>query len=350
VRPFEYRRAEDVAGAVAAVADHPDAVYLAGGTNLVDHMKLGVATPSLVVDIGHLPLDQIVELPDGTVRIGATVRNSDLAAHFMIRQRYPVLAQALLAGASGQLRNLATTAGNLLQRTRCVYFQDVSMPCNKRDLGSGCAAREGYARYHAILGGSAGCSAVHPSDMAVAMAALDASVVLMGSTGERSIRLVDLHRLPGDTPDRDTVLTHGELITAVDLPQLSFSQHSAYRKVRDRASYAFALISVAAALDLSDGRNAAGSPTIRDVRIAFGGVAHKPWRATAAENLLRGAAASVENFREAADVELAQAEALNDNAFKITMVRNTVASLLADLTRRQVGDIGGDRAGQEQKP
>ena len=350
MRPFEYRRAEDVAGAVAAVADHPDAVYLGGGTNLVDHMKLGVATPSLVVDIGHLPLDQIVELPDGTVRIGATVRNSDLAAHLMIRQRYPVLAQALLAGASGQLRNLATTAGNLLQRTRCVYFQDVSMPCNKRDLGSGCAAREGYARYHAILGGSAGCIAVHPSDMAVAMAALDASVVVTGSTGDRSIRLVDLHRLPGDAPHRDTVLTHGELITAVDLPPCSFSHHSAYRKVRDRASYAFALISVAAALDLSDGRNAAGSPTIRDVRIAFGGVAHKPWRATAAENLLRGAAASVENFREAADVELAQAEALNDNAFKITMVRNTVASLLADLTRRQVGDIGGDLAGQEQKP
>jgi xanthine dehydrogenase YagS FAD-binding subunit len=350
VRPFEYRRAEDVAGAVAAVADHPDAVYLAGGTNLVDHMKLGVATPSLVVDIGHLPLDQIVELPDGTVRIGATVRNSDLAAHLMIRQRYPVLAQALLAGASGQLRNLATTAGNLLQRTRCVYFQDVSMPCNKRDLGSGCAAREGYARYHAILGGSAGCIAVHPSDMAVAMAALDASVVVTGSTGERSIRLVDLHRLPGDTPHRDTVLTHGELITAVDLPPFSFSRHSAYRKVRDRASYAFALISVAAALDLSDHRDGAGGPTIRDVRIAFGGVAHKPWRATAAENFLRGAAASVENFREAADVELARAEALNDNAFKISMVRNTVASLLADLTRRQVGDIGGDLAAKEQNP
>ena len=350
MRPFEYRRAEDVAGAVAAVADHPDAVYLAGGTNLVDHMKLGVATPSLVVDIGHLPLDQIVELPDGTVRIGATVRNSDLAAHLMIRQRYPVLAQALLAGASGQLRNLATTAGNLLQRTRCVYFQDVSMPCNKRDLGSGCAAREGYARYHAILGGSAGCIAVHPSDMAVAMAALDASVVVTGSTGERSIRLVDLHRLPGDTPHRDTVLTHGELITAVDLPPFSFSRHSAYRKVRDRASYAFALISVAAALDLSDHRDGAGGPTIRDVRIAFGGVAHKPWRATAAENFLRGAAASVENFREAADVELARAEALNDNAFKISMVRNTVASLLADLTRRQVGDIGGDLAAKEQNP
>lgn len=348
--PFEYLRAEDVAGAVAAVTEHPDAVYLAGGTNLVDRMKLGVATPSLVVDISHLPLDQIVELADGTVRIGALVRNSDLAAHLLIRQKYPVLSQALLAGASGQLRNLATTAGNLLQRTRCVYFQDVSMPCNKRDPGSGCSAREGYARYQAILGASAGCVAVHPSDMAVAMAALDASVVVTGRTGERSIRLTDLHRLPGDAPHRDTVLTHGELITAVDLPQLSFSQHSAYRKVRDRASYAFALISVAAALDLSDRRDAAGSPTIRDVRIAFGGVAHKPWRATAAENFLRGAAASVENFREAADVELAQAETLNDNAFKVTMVRNTVGFLLADLTRRQVGDGGGDLAGQEQKP
>lgn len=347
--PFDYVRADDIEGAVAAVADDPDAVFLAGGTNLVDHMKLGIATPNLVVDISHLPLDQIVQLPDGTVRIGAIVRNSDLAAHFLIRQRYPVLSQALLAGASGQLRNLATTAGNLLQRTRCVYFQDVSMPCNKRDPGLGCSAREGYTRYHAILGASAGCVAVHPSDMAVAMAALDASVIVTGRTGERRIRLKDLHRLPGDTPDRDTVLTHGELITAVDLPPLSFSQHSAYRKVRDRASYAFALISVAAALDLSDRREAAGSPTIRDVRIAFGGVAHKPWRAITAENFLRGATASVENFREAADVELAQAEALNDNAFKVTMVRNTVVSLLADLTRRQVEDVGGELAGQEQK-
>jgi xanthine dehydrogenase YagS FAD-binding subunit len=350
VMPFEYLRAEDVAGAVAAVTEQPAAVYLAGGTNLVDHMKLGIATPNLVVDISHLPLDQIVELADGTVRIGAIVRNSDLAAHPLIRQRYPVLSQALLAGASGQLRNLATTAGNLLQRTRCVYFQDVSMPCNKRAPGSGCSAREGYTRYHAILGASAGCVAVHPSDMAVAMAALDVSVIVTGRTGERRIRLNDLHRLPGDTPHRDTVLTHGELITAVDLSPLSFSQHSAYRKVRDRASYAFALISVAAALDLSERRDAAGGPTVRDVRIALGGVAHKPWRATAAENFLRGAAASVENFREAAEVELVQAEALNDNAFKVTMVGNTVVSLLADLTRRQVEDVGGDLGGQEQKP
>jgi len=350
VMPFDFLRADDVAGAVAAVTDHPDAVYLAGGTNLVDHMKLGVAAPTLVVDISHLPLDQIVEMPDGTLRIGATVRNSDLAAHLLIRQRYPVLSQALLAGASGQLRNLATTAGNLLQRTRCVYFQDVTMPCNKRELGSGCSAREGYTRYHAILGASADCVAVHPSDMAVAMAALDASVVVTGRTGERRIQLNDLLRLPGDTPNRDTVLTRGELITAVDLPQLSFSQHSAYRKVRDRASYAFALISVAAALDLSDSGDAAGGPIIRDVRIAFGGVAHKPWRATAAENFLRTAAATMENFREAADLELAQAKTLNDNAFKVAMVRNTVASLLADLTRRCVRDAGGEFAGQEQKP
>lgn len=347
--PFEFLRAEDIAGAVAAVTENRDAVYLAGGTNLVDRMKLGVATPSLVVDISHLPLDQIVELPDGTVRIGAMVRNSDLAAHLLIRQRYPVLSQALLAGASGQLRNLATTAGNLLQRTRCVYFQDVSMPCNKRNPGSGCSALEGYTRYHAILGASTGCVAVHPSDMAVAMAALDASVIVTGITGERSIRLNDLHRLPGDTPHQDTVLTHGELITAVEVPQLSYSQHSAYRKVRDRASYAFALSSVAAALNLSDPSDAAGSRTIRDVRIAFGGVAHKPWRASAAENFLRGAAATEANFRAAADVELAEAETLNDNAFKVTMIRNTVAALLADLTRRRVGDAGGDLAGHGQK-
>ena len=302
----------------------------------------------MVVDISHLPLDQIVELPDGTVRIGALVRNSDLAAHLLIRQRYPVLSQALLAGASGQLRNLATTAGNLLQRTRCVYFQDVSMPCNKRDPGSGCSAREGYTRYHAILGASAGCVAVHPSDMAVAMAALDASVVVTGRTGERRIRLTTCTAFPR-RPHRDTVLRHGELITAVDLPG------SRSHNTPPTARSAIVLRTPCPDLrcgcpGLSDHRDAAGGPTVRDVRIAFGGVAHKPWRATAAENFLRGAAASVENSREAADVELAQAEPLHDNAFKITMVRNTVASLLADLTRRQVGDEDGDLAGQEQKP
>lgn len=212
--PFEYRRADDAAGAVATVAGRPGAAFLAGGTNLVDHMKLGVASPDLLVDVTRLPLDRVEPLPGGGVRIGAAVRNSDLAADPLIRASYPALSQALLAGASGQLRNLATTGGNLLQRTRCVYFQDVTTPCNKRDPGSGCSAIGGWTRYHAILGASEHCVAVHPSDMAVAMAALDASVVVLGARGERTIPLVDLHRLPGDEPQRDTVLEHGELITA----------------------------------------------------------------------------------------------------------------------------------------
>ncbi len=283
--PFDYQRAEDTAGAVATVTGRPDAVFLGGGTNLVDHMKLGVASPELLVDVSRLPLDEVTELPgdageQGGVRIGATVRNSDLAAHPLIRARYPVLSKALLAGASGQLRNLATTGGNLLQRTRCVYFQDVTTPCNKREPGSGCSAigAGAYTRYHAILGASEHCVAVHPSDMGVAMAALDATVVVLGADGERTIPISDFHRLPGEHPERDTTLGHGELITSVDVPALAGSYRSTYRKVRDRASYAFALVSVAAALDVADG-------TVRDARIALGGVAHKPWRATRAEEV-----------------------------------------------------------------
>jgi xanthine dehydrogenase YagS FAD-binding subunit len=290
-------------------------------------MKLGIAAPDLLVDVTRLPFDRIEDLPGGGLRIGAALRNSDLAADARVRARYPVLAQALLAGASGQLRNLATTAGNLLQRTRCDYFQDVTTPCNKRRPGSGCSAREGYTRYHAILGASEHCVAVHPSDMAVAMTALDASVAVLGKGGERSIQLVDFHRLPGDAPQHDTVLDHGDLIVAVDLPDLPFAARSAYRKVRDRASYAFALVSVAAALDLADGR-------IRDVRIALGGVAHKPWRASRAEAALRGAPATVESFRRAADAELADARPLRDNGFKVPMTRNTLVAVLRDLTAR----------------
>jgi xanthine dehydrogenase YagS FAD-binding subunit len=325
VNPFAYQRAADAAGAVAAVAGRPNAAFLGGGTNLVDHMKLGVASPDLLVDVTRLPFDRIEELPDGGVRIGAGVRNSDLAADPLIRRRYPVLSQALLAGASGQLRNLATTGGNLLQRTRCVYFQDLATPCNKREPGTGCSAIGGYTRYHAILGASEHCVAVHPSDMAVAMAALDATVVVLSKAGERHIPLVTLHRLPGDAPQRDTILDHGDLITAVELPALPFAARSAYRKVRDRASYAFALVSVAAALDIRDG-------AIRDARIALGGVAHKPWRARRTEAALRGAAATAESFHRAAEAELADARPLPGNAFKVPMIRNTLVAVLRDLT------------------
>jgi xanthine dehydrogenase YagS FAD-binding subunit len=325
MNPFAYERAVDAASAVAKVSGHPGAAFLGAGTNLVDHMKLGIAAPDLLVDVTRLPFDRIESLAGGGVRIGAGVRNSDLAADPVIRARYKVLSQALLAGASGQLRNLATTGGNLLQRTRCVYFQDLTTPCNKRQPGTGCSAIDGYTRYHAILGASEHCVAVHPSDMAVAMAALDAAVVVLGRGGERSIPLVDFHRLPGDAPHRDTVLEHGELIVAVDLPDLAVAARSAYRKVRDRASYAFALVSVAAALEVQGG-------VVRDARIALGGVAHKPWRAARAEAALRGAAATEESFRRAADAELTDARPLRDNGFKVAMARNTIVTVLRDLT------------------
>jgi xanthine dehydrogenase YagS FAD-binding subunit len=322
--PFRYERASDARSAVATLTAAPRGAYLGGGTNLVDLMKLGVATPELLVDVARLPYDSVDVLADGTVRIGASVKNSVLAADRTIRTRYPVLSQALLSAASGQLRNLATTGGNLLQRTRCLYFQDVTKPCNKRRPGSGCPAREGFHRNLAILGASEACIATHPSDMAVAMAALDAIVRVQGPAGERAIPLTEFHRLPGDEPQRDTVLEHGELITAVDLPPLPFAARSRYRKVRDRASYAFALVSVAAALDLDGGR-------VRDVRIALGGVAHKPWRATQAENALRGAAADEQTFRRAIDAELAEARPLRENAFKVPLARNVVVRTLLEL-------------------
>ena len=328
MKPFRYERASDAESAIALLAQAPNGVFLAGGTNLVDHLKLGVSQPDLLVDITHLPFDRIEPLPDGGVRIGALVRNSDLAADRTIRTHYPLLAQALLAGASGQLRNLATTGGNLLQRTRCVYFQDVTKPCNKRVPGSGCPAREGYHRELAILDTSQTCIATHPSDMAVALAALDASVRIVGPQGERALPLVDLYRLPGEEPQRDTVLSHGELITAVDLPPLAFAARSHYRKIRDRASYAFALVSVAAALDVEGG-------VVRDVRLALGGVAHKPWRALRAETVLRGARATEEVFGRAAEAELADAQPLPGNAFKIPLARNILVRTLLDLTREE---------------
>jgi xanthine dehydrogenase YagS FAD-binding subunit len=324
VQPFQYQQPADAAGAVATVDADDDAVFLGGGTNLVDLMKLGVETPGLLIDVTRLPMDRIEPTADGGLRIGAGVRNSDLAADSRVHTEYPVLSQALLAGASGQLRNMATVGGNLLQRTRCLYFQDVTKPCNKRQPGSGCPARAGDHRNLAILGGSEHCIATRPSDMAVALAALGAVVHVLGAEGPRAVDLASLYRLPGDEPDRDTTLARSDLITAVELPPLSFARRSAYRKVRDRASYAFAVTSVAAALDVADG-------TVRDVRLALGAVAPMPWRARRAEQALRGQPATPENFRRAADAELADAAPLRDNAFKVPLVSNVVTAVLSQL-------------------
>ncbi|WP_433336669.1 FAD binding domain-containing protein [Spirillospora sp. CA-294931] len=329
MNPFEYERADDPGRAVATVAARPGAMFLGAGTNLVDHLKLGVERPDLLVDVTRLALDRIEPRPGGGVRVGATARNSDVAAHPLIRERYPVLASALLAGASGQLRNVATTGGNLLQRTRCPYFRDVTTPCNKRTPGAGCSALEGHNRDHAILGASEHCVAVHPSDMAVALTAVDAEVRILGPAGERALPVADLYRAPGDAPDRDTVLAHGELITAVDLPDLPMAARSAYRKVRDRASFAFALVSVAAAVEVRDG-------VITASRVVFGGVAHRPWRAHRTEEALRGASAADEAaFRAAADAELAAARPLAHNAYKVPMARNVLVSVLRGLTREE---------------
>ena len=306
MQPFRYERATDVGGAVTAIGG--GAKVLAGGTNLVDLMRLGVERPSLVVDVSRLPLDTIDAAPDGSLRIGANVRNSDLAADRRVRTRYPMLAQALLSGASGQLRNMVTTGGNLLQRTRCPYFQDVTKPCNKREPGTGCPARKGEHHNLAILGHSEHCVATHPSDMAVALAALDAVVRVTGPAGEREIPLVDFHRLPEDAPQHDTVLQASELVTAVDVPAL-----------------AFALVSVAAAIETGDDGNVA------DCRIAYGGIAHKPWRAKRAEEALRGGPATADAFGAAADAELHDAAPLRDNGFKLLLARNLLVRVLTDL-------------------
>jgi xanthine dehydrogenase YagS FAD-binding subunit len=326
VRPFAYERAADPATAIALVGGARSARYLAGGTNLVDLMKLEVETPELLVDVRDLGLDAIEPGEDGGLRIGAGVTNSALAADRAVRERYPLLAQSLLAGASGQLRNVATVGGNLLQRTRCAYFQDATKPCNKRRPGSGCPAREGDHRNLAVLGHSAACVATHPSDMAVALAAIGATVRVLGPGGERTVPMPGLHRLPGEEPQRDTVLEPGELIVAVELPPLPMAARSAYRKVRDRASYAFAVVSAAVAVEVADG-------AIRDCRIAFGGLAHVPWRAERAEAALRGAAAGEDAFRAAADAELAAAEPLRDNAFKVPLARNMLVATLAEVCR-----------------
>ncbi|GHG20491.1 FAD binding domain-containing protein [Streptomyces albogriseolus] len=324
MREFDYRRADDVTGAVALLDADPDARYLGGGTNLVDLMKNGVETPARLVDIRSLPLDRIGTDDDGGVRIGATVTNSDLAAHPLIRERYPALAQAVLAGASGQLRTMATVGGNLLQRTRCGYFTDITRPCNKREPGSGCPAIEGEHHNHAVLGASEHCVAVHPSDMGVALTAFDAVVSWRTADGADEAPLTDFYLPVGDTPHRETVLPPGALITHVTLPPARVAARSRYRKVRERASYAFAIGSVAAALEVDDG-------VIRDARLALGAVASRPWRARLAERILVGAPATAEYFAVAADAELAAARPLPHNGYKVTLLRNLVVAVLTEL-------------------
>jgi xanthine dehydrogenase YagS FAD-binding subunit len=332
MNPFTYSRAADADQAVTAISGKPQGKFLGGGTNLIDLMKMGVERPNELVDINRLPLAQVEELSEGKggVRIGALARNSDVAEHKLIKSRYPMLSEALLSGASPQLRNMATVGGNLLQRTRCYYFYDPAFPaCNKREAGSGCGALDGYNRIHAILGQSEQCIATHPSDMCVALAALDAIVRVRGPNGEREIAFHDFHRLPGNTPQRDTNLAADELILSVDLPAIPFAAKSHYLKVRDRASYAFALVSVAVALDLGPNKK------INDARAALGGVAHKPWRATAAEKKLISHKANEETFRAAAEAELAAAKGYRYNAFKIELAKHAIVralTIVAEMT------------------
>ncbi|MDT9687337.1 xanthine dehydrogenase family protein subunit M [Streptomyces sp. P9(2023)] len=324
MREFTYRRAVDTAGAVALLDADPGARFLGGGTNLVDLMKAGVERPERLVDIRGLPLDGIEPTDDGGLRIGATATNSDVAAHPEVRRRYPALTQAVLAGASGQLRNMATVGGNLLQRTRCGYFTDLSRPCNKREPGSGCPAIAGEHRNHAILGASEHCVAVHPSDMGVALTAFDAVVTYETADGPGELALADFYLPVGGTPHQETALPPGALITGVTLPPAPVGALSRYRKVRERASYAFAIGSVAAALDVRDG-------VVRDVRLAYGAVASRPWRARAAEEVLRGAPADAGSFAAAADAELAAARPLAHNGYKVTLLRNLTVAVLSEL-------------------
>ncbi|MFJ9407539.1 FAD binding domain-containing protein [Streptomyces sp. NPDC101393] len=325
MREFGYERALDVSGAVALLGADPEARALGGGTNLVDLMKAGVERPALLVDVRELPLDTIETTEDGGLRIGATVTNSDLAAHPEVRRRYPALTEAVLAGASGQLRNMATVGGNLLQRTRCGYFTDTSKPCNKRAPGSGCPAIQGEHHTHAILGASAHCVAVHPSDMGVALAAFDAVVTYETADGPGELTLAEFYRPVGETPHLETALPPGALITGLVLPPAPVAAASRYRKVRERASYAFAIGSIAAALDVQGG-------VVREVRLAFGAVASRPWRALEAERVLTGGPATAEAFAAAADAELAAAEPLPHNGYKVTLMRNLVVALLTELT------------------
>lgn len=324
MHPFDYQQPSDASGAVTAVAPRPDAKFLAGGTTLIDLIKLNVEMPAHLVDVTGLPLAQITDLPGGGVRIGALVKNSDLAHDARIQKNYPVLSEALLSGASPQLRNMATTAGNLMQRTRCYYFRDTATPCNKREPGSGCTAIDGYNRIHAVLGTSNKCIASHPSDMCVAMTALDAQIRVQGPNGARVIPITEFYIPYGEDPAKETILAHGELITAVDLPPLPFAAHSHYLKVRDRASYAFALASAAVALDVQGGK-------IAQARVALGGVSTKPWRSAEAEKVLVGKAPGPEAYKAAADAALKGAKTYKDNAFKVELAKRTIIRALTTV-------------------
>ncbi|MFJ9342311.1 FAD binding domain-containing protein [Streptomyces sp. NPDC101733] len=324
MRPFRYERPATVREAVELVTDDPEALYVAGGTNVFDHLKLGIVRPRLLVDVTGLPLDGIEPLPGGGLRVGAAVRNAELAAHPEVRERHPLVSEALLAGASPQLRNMATLAGNLMQRTRCPYFLNTETRCNKREPGSGCAAAEGGSEHQAVLGASESCAAVHASDLAVALCAVDATVCVRGRGGTRRLPLTSLYRVPGSHPERDTVLGHGELITAVELPPPAMAARSRYRKVGDRASFTFALVSVAVAVDFDGDR-------VRDARIAFGGIATTPWRARRAESALRGAPATEERFAAAALEELSAARTVPANAYRVGLAGATLVATLRDL-------------------
>src|SRR5215469_2067394 len=318
---FSYTRAPDVASALRAITAEPTAKFIAGGTNLVDLMKENVERPTRLIDITHLPLAGIQRTKEGRLRIGALATNADVAYNQIVERDYPLLSQAVLRGASAQLRNMASVGGNLMQRTRCSYFYDTTTPCNKRTPGAGCSAIDGFNRYHAVLGTSEHCIATNPSDMSVALLALNATILVVGPKGERSIPIADFHRLPGDTPNLDTNLHPDEMITAVNLPGKGFARHYDYLKVRDRTSYAFALVSVAAALEMDDGR-------ITEARLALGGVAHKPWRRKEAEELLKAKAADTNNFRKAAEALLRGAKGFGHNDFKVELAKRAVVRAL----------------------
>ena len=324
MRNFSYSRAGTSQEALTMIAMLPNAKFLGGGTNLIDLMRENIEQPDALIDVTRLPSAGIAESVTGGVSIAAAVKNTAVANHQLIRQHYPLLSQAILFGASGQIRNMATVGGNIMQRTRCYYFYDHAAKCNKRNPGSGCDALDGFNRIHAILGASEHCIATHPSDMCVALAALDAIVRVNGPQGERTIPFNNFHCLPGDTPHVESALKPDELIASIELPPLPFARQSLYRKVRDRASYAFALVSVAAALEIENGR-------IRNVRVAFGGVAPKPWRAYEAENVLSGAEAGSELFRRAAEAELSHARGFRHNNFKIELAKRTMANVLSEL-------------------
>ena len=321
MNPFQYSRVNDVTDALTQIGTKDSARFIAGGTNLVDLMKYNVERPGHLIDISQLPLKQVEETPTGGLRIGALVPNSDLAWHPTVRERYPLLSSAILAGASTQLRNMASTGGNLLQRTRCLYFYDITTPCNKRQPGSGCSAIEGINRINAILGTSDACIATHPSDMCVALVALNATVHVRGPDGDRVIAMTDFHRLPGQEPERDTNLRPTEIVTAIELPSGDFRANYTYLKIRDRLSYAFALVSVAAALKIKD-------DTIEEARLALGGVAHKPWRDPEAEASLAGRQPNRTAFAEVADIILRDAKGFGHNNFKIDLARRTIVRAL----------------------